>query len=370
MRILFINHEYPPFGGGAATITQELFSRFENSKHEVHLLTGNIQTNKQNITSIKTRRKSNSEGSVWGFIKFILLGFFKLRSIHKSFQPDIVFAFFTIPGGMLARIYKFLFKTPYIVSIRGGDIPGFQLGKKHEKFQKFAKPFVLKICKKATLIHVNSQRLYNLTIQNAIDLDKVTILPNGINLQDFSYRENIVGEKLKILFTGRLSKQKNLDVFLKALSLAKIDFQFTIIGNGPEKENLVKIVQDNSLNVEFLDWMERVKLQQLYREYNIFILPSMDEGMSNSALEAVVNQCALLSSKNAHLQWKDEEIMSEWVVDDYLNPGEWLYCLDNLSDNFNKINDISIKMKQFIHEKNDWNKLFPKYEEMILKCVE
>ena len=370
MRILFINHEFPPIGGGAATITQELFSRFENSEHKVHLLTGNINTDKSNITTINTGRKSNSEGSILEFIKFIFFGIFKLRSISRKFQPNIVFAFFSIPGGMLADINKFFFKTPYIVSIRGGDIPGFQLGKSHERFQKFANPFIRKICKNARLVHVNSQRLYDLTIGNAIDLDKVKILPNGINITDFSFRENVVEKKPKMLFTGRLSKQKNLDVFLKALRHIKSDYHFTIVGNGPEKENLMNIVQDNKLNVEFIDWMSREELQQLYGEYNIFVLPSLDEGMSNSALEAVVNQCALLSSKNAHLQWKDDEIMRNWVVEDYLNPGEWLYCLENIFTNRNKINEISKKMKQFILEKNDWNYLFPKYEEMIKTCVE
>ena len=372
MKILFINHEFPPIGGGAATISKELFLRFQNDSNDIFLLTDNIQNNNENIIKINTGRKSNSQGSILEFIKFLLFGIFKLKFINRKFSPDIIFAFFTIPGGLLAFVNKLLYKTPYIVSIRGGDIPGFQLGKKQELIQKIAKPIIKLVCKHAEVVHVNSQRLFNLALENGIDKNQIKYIPNGINISNHNYRENNVNDKLKMLFTGRLSKQKNLDVFIEALSLIKNDYLFTIIGDGPEKEKLEKLIISKNLTLKVIieDWKSRKELTQIYSQYNIFVLPSLDEGMSNSALEAVENQCVLLSSSNAHLQWSDEDIMNNWVVSDYQDPIAWKNCLENIYKNFDTINDISLKMKKFIMINNDWNILFEQYNQLVKKCVE
>ena len=165
MKILFINHEFPPNGGGAATIMKELFDRFDNSLHKVFLLTANAERPKINIFTINTGRKSNSTGSIFEFVLFFIRGYFKLNFLKTRINPDIVFAFFSIPGGLLAYFNKKKFNIPYIVSIRGGDIPGFQLGKKHGILQTLAKPIIKLVCRNATLIHVNSQRLKNLTLK-------------------------------------------------------------------------------------------------------------------------------------------------------------------------------------------------------------
>ncbi|MBN2280397.1 MAG: glycosyltransferase family 4 protein [Candidatus Marinimicrobia bacterium] len=370
MRILLINHEFPPIGGGAATITRELFLRFEKAGHDIHLLTGSHPLKNPKITSVRTGRKSHAQGSIPEFLRFIIFGIIQLRRIHRKFQPDVVIAFFTLPGGIVARFNKRIFKTPYLVSVRGGDMPGFQLGRKHEIFQWLANPFIRKVCRSSDRVHCNSKRLYDLTLQNAIDPDKIQILPNGIDCQVCSDRDNVVSERIKLLFTGRLSQQKNLATFLKALVSLPFDYRFTIIGNGPEQKKLMEFSQAHHLSIEFIDWKSREELNRLYQEYNVFILPSLDEGMSNSALEAVAHQCALLASKNACLQWEDEELLKDWVVEDYLNPEAWKKCLENIYNKLNNINKISKVMKDFVIRNNRWDALFPKYEEMVRKCVE
>lgn len=372
MRITLINHEYPPFGGGAATITRELFNRLSITRHDVFLLTANIHQSDKHIVKLNTCRKKNSQGSAIEFIRFLFAGLYNWKKVRNKCQPDINFAFFTFPGGMLAFCYKILFRTPYIVSIRGGDIPGFQLGKKLDFFQKLAKPLIRLICRNAILVHVNSNRLYQLAIATGINDTKLKYLPNGINISTKNKipRENI--QKVKLLFTGRLSKQKNLDTFIRGLALVEEDFSMYIIGDGEEKEDLQKLVRNSGLDsqIVFHDWTNREQLTDLYNQYNVIVLPSLDEGMSNSALEAVSMGCALLSSKNAHLQWDDKEIMKNWVVNDYLNPIAWKQYLENIIINKDAINSTTKKMQQFIKENNDWNILFEKYLTMIEACVE
>ncbi|MFP4547625.1 MAG: glycosyltransferase family 4 protein [Fidelibacterota bacterium] len=371
MKILLINHEFPPNGGGAATITQELYKRLKQHNHKVHLLTGAVDQKNEDMTTVLTGRKAASKGSVNEFLLFIVKGFLKLKSVNRSFSPEVVLAFFTIPGGFLAMGYKFLFKVPYIVSLRGGDVPGFQLGGRYKRFQTFARPFIKMVCKHAAVVHVNSRRLAYLAGQTGIHSGKIRMLPNGITIREMPARNNLPKGKIKFLYTGRLSEQKNLGVFIKALALLQKDFQFKLIGDGPCKAHLQSLVRKKGLaeKVIFDTWKNREALDRQYREAHIFVLPSLDEGMSNSALEAVANQCALLSSANAHLQWEDETIKRNWVVSDYRNPIAWKEKLQYLLENPALINESSQQMRKFIVRNNNWDNLYPKYEEMLKQCV-
>ena len=372
MKVLLINHEFPPNGGGAATITRELFERFDNSKHKVALLTANAPKPKINIYTFKNGRKSKSTGSIFEFIKFFIFGLFQLKKINSLEKPDVVFAFFSIPGGILAYVNKWRFNVPYIVSIRGGDIPGFQLGKWQEFLQKLATPVIKLVCKNANYVHVNSQRLKYLTEQIGIPSEKIKYIPNGTKINDNTLIEKQINSHLKLLFTGRLSIQKNLMAFMQALTMVNYNYTFTIIGNGPQRRKIFNFVKKHNLQkkVTFVSWTSRRRLDEYYRNNHVFILPSLDEGMSNSALEAVKHQCALLASENAHLQWQDKDLMDNWVINDYTNPEEWKKSLDYIFANTQEINKTSKKMKQFILDNNDWDKIFNQYMNLVESCVE
>lgn len=198
------------------------------------------------------------------------------------------------------------------------------------------------------------------------------MIPNGIDITHSESTPAKPKNPIKLLFTGRFSEQKNLIVFIKALALLEKDFQFKLIGDGPLLADLKSLVHKNNLNkkVIFDTWKDRKSLLQEYRKANIFVLPSLDEGMSNSALEAVINGCPLLSSANAHLQWTDESINRNWVVTDYQNPNSWKEQLTFLLENPAIIENAGKQMKTFIRLNNNWGNLLPKYEKMLKECVE
>ncbi|MBN2071701.1 MAG: glycosyltransferase family 4 protein [Candidatus Krumholzibacteriota bacterium] len=95
-------------------------------------------------------------------------------------------------------------------------------------------------------------------------------------------------ESIILLFTGRLSRQKNLDILLEAMEqVARPGLKLLIAGKGPERERLERIASKETLNgsVSFLGPVEDPEI--LYRAADIFVLPSREEGMSNSLLEAM-----------------------------------------------------------------------------------
>lgn len=95
-----------------------------------------------------------------------------------------------------------------------------------------------------------------------------------------------------LLYTGRLTNQKSLDTLLVAFSKAITKVQglhLVIVGDGENRDMLEDLSADLGINrnVTFLRWVEDIT--PYLRGANIFVLPSLSEGISNSLLEAMAS---------------------------------------------------------------------------------
>ena len=125
---------------------------------------------------------------------------------------------------------------------------------------------------------------------------EVKAIPVGI---DFGEIERIKGsgERLDVIFAGRLIKEKNVDVLIKAINLVRKevpDVKCMVIGDGPEKGNLKKLANDLEMdnNIEFMGFLENYNDVILYMKLSkVFVLPSTREGFGIVVLEA--NACGL-----------------------------------------------------------------------------
>ncbi len=312
MKILIINHEFPPVGGGGATASAEISKHLAGFGNDVTVLTGSYKglpkenlLNNCKILRIKSFRRDVHTGSIQDYLFFTLNSiFFSIKNINKT-SFDKVFAFFTIPSGLTALFIKKIHNIPYIVFLRGIDVPGFY-GGKFSVLNKLLKPLIKYIWVNAEYIVANSHSLKELALKT-LDKRPIYVIPNGVDglFQPVSERkkEGIV----KLIYIGRLSKQKNLDNLLLAVSLAKKDtancFTLEIIGEGPEKKSLVNRCSELGISdiVLFSGWVERDKIPQIYNRSDIFVSVSLDEGMSNSLLEAMASGLpVVVSNITAH----------------------------------------------------------------------
>lgn len=390
MKILCINHEYPPVGGGAATVTRELLTRLHKKGYQITLLTEKIpegtpssENQEFPVFRVNAGRKSVSRGSYLEFIRFVIKSLLVIRKINKKSHPDITFAFFTIPGGLLAMVMKWLYKVPYIVSIRGGDMPGFVINSKLAFFHFLSAPLIRLICKKAALIHTNSERLRELT-QKLIPDIPINVIPNGIAF-DTNYtiekpdNNSLCNEQkdklLKILFIGRLSKQKNLDTFLQGISklpyFMKEKITFTVVGDGPEKQKLENFVKEYDLFnlVYFQTWVDRKEVRKIYKAHTFSVVPSLDEGMPNSALESIASGCPVLGSRRGTLLWGEETLLERWVVKNELDAKEWKDRIVYFINNSGVIYEDFYRMYLTVVSRFSWTSLLPQYETMIKRCI-
>ncbi len=125
---------------------------------------------------------------------------------------------------------------------------------------------------------------------------EIEVIPNGINFGEIELIK-ASEEESDIIFAGRLIEEKNVDILIKAVELVREedpDVKCVIIGDGPERGKLEKLVYDLKLenNIEFKGFLENYDDVISYMKLSkVFVLPSTREGFGIVALEA--NACGL-----------------------------------------------------------------------------
>lgn len=144
------------------------------------------------------------------------------------------------------------------------------------------------------------------SMKNSFDIpdNKISILRNFIEIDDKGINFDKMNPK-QFLFVGRLSKEKGVDIAIKAVDyLIKnediTDVTLKIVGDGPESDNLKLMVNNLGIakNVEFVGWIENKDLLSFYQESVASIIPSLWlEAFGNVALEAMANGKPVIASK-------------------------------------------------------------------------
>jgi glycosyltransferase involved in cell wall biosynthesis len=232
------------------------------------------------------------------------------KKLFQKTQYDLVHGFFSVPCGFIAM----LLGKPFIVSLRGSDVPFYS--EKYKYLDIFIFQWLNKIIwKKAQKVIANSSDLRDLAYQT-YDKKKIEVIFNGVNREEFrpskkvnisvltlSQRgnEGVFSKNFTILSTSRLTQRKGIIYLLKAVKnlIPKYpQIQLNLVGEGDQKEEFKNFVKKNQLekNVFFKGIINHDKIIKEYQNSDVFVLPSFNEGMSNSLLEALASGLALIST--------------------------------------------------------------------------
>jgi glycosyltransferase involved in cell wall biosynthesis len=132
-------------------------------------------------------------------------------------------------------------------------------------------------------------------IYNSIPCPKIIASPNWLPL-DFPPKKVIVMNKrfIDILFVGRIDDQKNLALFLKIISLAKLkipNIYANIVGDGDHKDKIVKLIKKLHLQKNVIIIKPTLNTIPYYSNSKIFLLTSNYEGFPLTLMEAVSSGC-------------------------------------------------------------------------------
>lgn len=294
VKVLMLNYEYPPLGGGGSNACKYILKEFAKKDLTVDLVTsspsGTFETEKigdtVSIYKLPVNKKNIHYWTQREIMTYSLRAHKFIKELLKENDYDLCHAFFGIPCGAIA--YQFRKKMPYIVSLRGSDVPGFN--KRFGIQYVFLTPIIKRVWKNAGAVVANSEGLRELALESSPD-QEIGVIHNGIDISEFepSFGTHDV---LKVLCVSRLIERKGVRFLIEAIGRLKNErVELTLIGDGNCEEELKELANGLGVSdrVMFKGYVNHDSIGEIYRNSDLFVLPSQNEGMSNALLEAMAS---------------------------------------------------------------------------------
>ncbi len=293
-----LNNEYPPLGGGTGTVNRAILEGFlAYPAIKIDLITGCTDKKKKithlsdnvRIIYLPLQNKNIHHASNFELIKYAFHAFFLAFKMQRKEKYDFSFAWSTVPAGFVSFLLLYIFKLPYLVRVGGPDIPGFE--ERYKSIYKIISPIIRIIWRKSKLIVAKC----NLEKEMIISINpklKIEIIHNGVNIHEFKPIDKALKQNLTSVCPARLIKRKGQDLLIKALAELKlkgITLLLNLVGDGDEKDNYQRLAKELNVlqQIDFKGYIPRKLMKKEYHEADLFVLPSYNEGMSNSLLEAM-----------------------------------------------------------------------------------
>jgi glycosyltransferase involved in cell wall biosynthesis len=304
MHLLFVNYEFPPVGGGAAYASIATAREFVSMGHRVDFLTAATpgKTTTEVIDGVRVHRvrayrRGVHEASVLGALSFVALAAIRLRSLARENDYDAYHYYFGQPTGLLSLVPGMHRNRPYVVSLRGSDVPGYdpELDWLHRPML----PLTRRIWRGAYRVVANSQALRLLALNSAPGLP-IEVISNGATETAALPEPRRADTGLRILSVSRLIARKGLDTLIAALAQAgRPDLSLDIVGDGPIRASLSQLAASLGVadRVRLHGFLDQSGLARLYAQADIFVLPSVAESCSMALLEAMAAGLPLIATK-------------------------------------------------------------------------
>jgi glycogen synthase len=318
MRILVLNYEYPPLGGGAAVATAALAHGLVERGVAVDVVTAEVGSSGERRSAtrllppagnggltlyrVKSRRRGVHEAGMRDAASYLVAALPLIRRLLRVHHYDAVHFFFSLPTGALLPFLA-LRGVPVVISLRGSDVPGYDPhNRTMQLVHRLLAPLTRWIWRRADRVVAVCESLGRLALETSGDL-RYAVIPNGVDLQLFHPAEPRPAVEqarpLRCLAVARLVERKGLGDLIRSFALQERGrFELEIVGGGPDKQLLLDLVARLGLTdqVRFLGVLDRQAVAERYRQADLFTLPSTAEAFGNVFAEALASGLPIVGS--------------------------------------------------------------------------
>lgn len=375
MKVLIFSVAYEPFVGGAEIAVKEITDRIPPDEIEFHMVTVNLdgkQKREEKIGNVHVYRIGSSLFHGYAAkLLFPFLGAWKGLQLHNGLRGlkfDRIWAIMAGYGGFAALFFKFFQpKVPFILTLQEGDPFSYI-----QRQVWFVYPLFLQIFRKADRVQAISQYLANIARAKGAR-GPISVIPNGVDLSTFSREhspieledlKNKLGKRTGIenrpgdiflMTASRLVVKNGIADVIRSVSFLPMNVKFLVVGAGPLEQSLKKLAHRIGVldRVIFIGFVGHSDLPKYLQISDIFIRPSLSEGMGNSFIEAMAAGLPVVATPVGG-------------IPDFLKDGETgIFCAaknpNSIAESVRKIVDnpdirrkIIIQSKKMVIEKYDW----------------
>ena len=294
MKILVFSVAFHPFIGGAEIAVKEITDR--NPDIEFHLVTVNLdgkQLKEEKIGNVFVYRVGS--GSL-GKLFFPFFGLVKGLSLHSKHTFSATWSILAGYSGFAALFFKYLKpNVPFILNLQEGDPIEYI-----KRQVWFVYPLFVQIFRKADRIQAISNYLADFARSMGARVT-ILVIPNGVDVSQFSKEFPVqeleslktkLGKKSGDTFlvtSSRLVLKNGVEDVISALTFLPQNVKFLILGTGPLEAELKRLARKLDLldRVIFQGFVDQNDVPKYLKISDIFIRPSLSEGMGISFIEAM-----------------------------------------------------------------------------------
>ena len=308
-KILVLNYEFPPLGGGASPVSYEIAKRLsETREYDIDVVTMKYQDLSSyeeinpnfRIHRVTCLRSKKEICHPWEQLSYLFSAWFKCKQLVQKNTYDICHTHFIIPTGVLALKLKKKFGLEYVITSHGSDVLGY-----NKRFRHLY-PFLIGAWKNildgAKQITSPSHFLKGeiLKVYPEYSPEKSMVIPNGFDTNKFTPQE----KKKYIFSSGRLLPNKGFQYLIQAVSDEDIGYEVHIAGDGPMMSELKQLAEKSKTKIVFHGWLDNngKEYKDLLEQSAIYVLASEKENASNAILEAMSAGCAIITTNTSGCQ--------------------------------------------------------------------
>lgn len=294
MRLLIINFEYPPLGGGGGVATKQVAEELAK-RHTVHVLTTwyrglSRSAVERGVHVHRVRvpgRHSLPTASLVSIIFFVPAALWRGWHLCRNQSFDLINAQFALPSGVVGAWLARRYRVPFVLSFIGGDVFDPTKGVSPHRYWVL-RALIRRLSRHAAIctaissdIKRRAQELHGVT-------SDIIVTPLGLVPTPTSANALQAAGPITFITIGRLIPRKNYEVLLSVWTRLP-NIRLTIVGSGPLKAKLQKMIQEKELagRVSLTGFVSEERKQQLLHEASAYISPAHHEGFGIVFLEAM-----------------------------------------------------------------------------------
>lgn len=292
-----------------------------------------------------------------------------LEERNKVSEYDLLHAYTLFTDGNCARKMWKKYGVPYVVAVRNTDMNVFF------RWMPHLRSLGVQIMRDAKAVFFLSEAYKNQIFEKYVPAEfrgqlerKSYIMPNGIDdfwLQNVPEKENRLAGTVKLLYAGCIDRNKNITTTQKAAQFLRekgYDVRLTVVGKVTEEAALEEIRKDQ--HTQILPLQPKEELLKLYRQHNIFVMPSFTETFGLVYAEAMSQGLPVIYSEG---QGFDRQF-PEGYVGYHVPAGDVQQVADGIEKvikNFDEIKqNVVCAAKSF-----DWVKITAEYDRIYKQVL-
>ncbi len=199
---------------------------------------------------------------------------------RRSFEPDVIHAHWWFPNGVVGTWLKSLSHTPLVTTLHGTDV-------RIARTAPVAMPLFRHVMQQSAAVTTVSRWLSD-EVRKMIPGQETEVAPMPVATDMFTPEGN--RDASRILFVGRLNAQKGLEYLIRALPLMEAGVSVDVVGDGNSGDQFRALSAELGV-ADRLTWhgqLRQSELVAMYRSAAVLVMPSIDEGLGLTAVEALL----------------------------------------------------------------------------------